>query len=117
MSKGWQGVYRAALGSLAGSIAGLALLGAAPATALAKSVVHAASATFTRGQTLYTYKGLPGGIYTVDWAPDGTRIVTAGSDLSGNNIATVWDDLTGNNSWFLRSLQKHGCVSLHGTDR
>src|SRR5215472_301896 len=88
---------RVALASLAGGVAGLTLLGTAPATALAKSVVRPASAIYTRGQTLYTYKGLLWGIYTVDWAPNGTRIVTAGTDPMVGDIATVWDPLTGDN--------------------
>lgn len=88
---------RTVLKSLAGSAVGLGLLGLAPATAFARGSVSAASVPLRRGQTLYTYKELSIALYSVDWSPDGTRIVTAGADLAGDNIATAWNALTGGN--------------------
>lgn len=88
---------RAALGSLAGGVTGLALLQVTPVAALSRGTTRNTSAVFTRGQTLYAYKGLPASCYTVDWSPDGSRIVVSGSDNQGNTVARAWDALTGQN--------------------
>lgn len=89
---------RAALASLAGGVAGLALLQADPVAALARGAAHTTNAAYTRGQTLYTYKEMPYGVLTIDWSPDGKQIVTTGDggpNLGYEQCAQIWDALTG----------------------
>lgn len=96
----WQVSRRTVLRGLAGSVAGLVLLPAGPVASLARSALGSAGATYTRGQTLYAYKTMFEGLFTVDWSPNGQRIVSAGVgfDPSGNEIQVqIWDALTGKN--------------------
>jgi len=88
---------RALLGSLAGSIVGLGMVSAKPALALAQSMRRGASATYTRGQTLYSYKGMRLFTQALDWSPAGNQIVSTGADFQDTiEVARIWDALTGN---------------------
>ncbi len=76
-------------------LGGMALWGALhPSVALAQRASQALAPS-TRGKTLYTYKAMAGGIYTVKWSPDGKRLVTAGETVQFDPFAQVWDALTG----------------------
>jgi WD40 repeat protein len=88
---------RALLGGLVGSIAGLGMISTKPVMALAQSVRHGASVTYTRGQTLYSYKGMRVFTQTVDWSPNGNQIASTGTDFQDTiEVARIWDALTGN---------------------